>query len=117
MKIDDLHSEFLLTELQIECLIFLFFFTTTIKFIRIDEVRYGAGPMELRCGASQLSSSCSNRQSTVKVQGRASEVRGFVVLPGLPVSKGSPIRDERVEGLLSIPAPADEEAVCVNNSN
>jgi hypothetical protein len=59
----------------------------------------------------------SNRQSTVKVQGRESEVKGLVVLPGLPVSKGSPVRDERARGLLSIPAPTDEEAVCVNNSN
>jgi hypothetical protein len=73
--------------------------------------------MQLRCGASQLSGWCSNRRSAVKVQGRESEVRGLVVLPGLPVSKGSPIRDERVPGLLSIPAPADEEAVCANNSN
>ncbi len=59
----------------------------------------------------------SNRQSAVKVQGRESEVKGLVVLPGLPVSKGSPVRDERAWGLLSIPAPTDEEAVCVNNSN
>jgi hypothetical protein len=73
--------------------------------------------MELRCGASQSSGCCSNRQSTVKVQGRESEVRGLVVLPGLPVSKGSPVWDERAPGLLSIPAPADEEAVCANNSN
>jgi hypothetical protein len=73
--------------------------------------------MELRCGSSQSSGCCSNRQSAVKVQGREYEVRGLVVLPGLPVSNGSPVRDERAPGLLSIPAPADEEAVCVNNSN
>jgi hypothetical protein len=41
----------------------------------------------------------------------------LVVLPGLPVTKGSPVRDERVPGLLLISAPADEEAVCANNSN
>jgi hypothetical protein len=73
--------------------------------------------MQLRCGASQSSGRCSNRQSTVKVQGRESEVRALVVLPGLPVTKGSPIRDERAPGLLSIPAPVDEEAVCANSSN
>jgi hypothetical protein len=73
--------------------------------------------MQLRCSASQSSGRYSNRQSTVKVQGRESEVRGLVVLPGLPVSKGSPVRDERAAGLLSIPAPTDEEAVCANNSN
>jgi hypothetical protein len=44
-------------------------------------------------------------------------VRGLVVLPGLPVSNGSPFRDERAPGLLSIPTPADEEAVCANNSD
>ena len=33
---------------------------------------------------------------------------GLVVLPGLPVAKGSPVRDERVSGVLSISAPADE---------
>ncbi len=54
----------------------------------------------------------ANRRFAVKVQGRESEVRGLVVLPGLPVSKGSPVRNERVPGLLSIPAPADEVAVC-----
>jgi hypothetical protein len=53
----------------------------------------------------------------VKVQERESEVRGLVVLPGLPVFKGSPIMDERVPGLLSIPPPMDEEAVCGNNSS
>ncbi len=88
-----------------------------MKFIRIDVICYGAEPMQLRCGASQLSGWCSNHQSAVKVQGRESEVRGLVVLPGLPVSKGSPVRDERAPGLLSIPAPTDEEAVCANNSN
>jgi hypothetical protein len=41
----------------------------------------------------------------------------LVVLPGLPVAEGSPIRDKRVLGLLSISAPMDEEAVCTNNSN
>jgi hypothetical protein len=94
-----------------------FFFTTTIKFIRIDGIGYGAEPMELRCGANQLFGCCSHRQSTVKVQERESEVRGLVVLPGLPVSKGSPVRDERAPGLLLIPASVDEEAVCANNSN
>jgi hypothetical protein len=94
-----------------------FFFTTTFKFIRIVVIRYGAEPMQLRCGASQLSGWCSNRQSTVKVQGRESQVRGLVVLPGLPVSKGSPVRDERAPGLLSIPAPTDEEAVRANKSH
>ncbi len=79
------------------------FFTATIKFIRIDVIRYGAEPMQLRCGASQSFGRCSNRQSTVKVQGRESEVRGLVVLSGLPVSKGSPIRDERALGLLVRP--------------
>ncbi len=73
--------------------------------------------MQLRCGASQSSGRCSYRQSAVKVQGRESEVRELVVLPGLPVSKGSPLRNEKVPGLLSIPAPTDEEAVCANNSN
>ena len=53
----------------------------------------------------------------MKVQGRESEVRGLVVLPGLPVSKCSPVRDERALGLPLIPAPADEAAVCANNSN
>ncbi len=95
----------------------IFFFTTTIKIIRTDVIHYGAEPMQLRCGASQLSGWCSNRQSAVKVQGRESEVRGLVVLPGLPVCKGGPVRDERALGLLSISAPADEEAVCANNSN
>ncbi len=64
-----------------------------------------------------MSGRCSNRRSAVKVQGREPEVRGLVVLPGLPVSKGSLVRDERAPGLLSIPAPADKEAVCANNSN
>ncbi len=96
--------------------IFLFF-STTIKFVRIDVILYGAEPMQLRCGASQLSGRCSNRRFAVKVQERESEVRGLVVLPGLPVSMGSPVRDERAPGLLSIPAPADEEVVCANNSN
>jgi hypothetical protein len=73
--------------------------------------------MQLRCGASQSSGRCSNRRSAVKAQWRESEVRGLVVLPGLPVSKGSIFRDERAPGLLSIPAPVDEEAVCTNNSN
>ncbi len=87
------------------------------KFIRIDVIPYGAEPTELRCGTSQLTGCCSNRQSTVKVHGREAKVRGLVVLPGLPVSKGSPVRDERTPGLLWIPAPMDEEAVCMNNSN
>jgi hypothetical protein len=73
--------------------------------------------MQFRCGASQSSGRCSNCQSTVKVQGREPEVKGLVVLPGLPVSKGSPVRDERVPGMLLIPAPTDKEAVCMNNSN
>ncbi len=85
--------------------------------IRIDVICYGAEPMQLRCGASQLSGRCSNCQSALKVQGRESELRGSIVLPDLPVSKGSPVRDERALGLLLISAPADEEAVCANNSN
>ncbi len=93
------------------------FFTTTIKFIRIDVIRYSAEPMQLRCGASQSSGKCSNCQSAVKDQWRESEVRGLVVLPGLLVSKGGLVRDERGPGLLSIPTPTDEEAVCANNSN
>jgi hypothetical protein len=94
-----------------------YFFTTTIKFSRIDVICYGAEPMQLRCGTSPSSGRCSNCQSTVKVQGREPEVRGLVVLPSLPVSKGSPVRDERVPGMLLIPAPKDKEAVCMNNSN
>ena len=31
------------------------------------------------------------------------------VLPGLPVSKGSPVRDEGVPGLLLIPAAMNEK--------
>jgi hypothetical protein len=97
-------------------LIFIFIYRV-IKFNRIDVICYGAEPMELRCGASQSSGCCPNRQSTVKVQQRESEVRGLVVLPGLPVFKGSSARDERAPGLLSIPPPTDKEAVCANNSN
>jgi hypothetical protein len=80
-------------------------------------LEYGAEPMELRCGASQSSGCCSHHRSAAKVQERESEVRGLVVLPGLPVSKGGPIRDERALGLLSVPTPADKETVCTNNNN
>ena len=36
------------------------------------------------------------------------------VQPGLPVTKGSPVRDEGAVGLLLIPAAMNEEAVCTN---
>ncbi len=48
---------------------------------------------------------------------KGSRLGGLVVLPGLPVAKGSPVRDERASGMLSVPAPADEKTVCTNNSN
>ena len=40
--------------------------------------------------------------------GKGSRGGGLVVLPGPPVSKGGPIRDERATGLLSVTAPTDE---------
>ena len=42
---------------------------------------------------------------------------GLVVLPGLPVAKGSPVRDERASRLLSVPAPTDKEAVSMYHSS
>ncbi len=41
---------------------------------------------------------------------------GYVVLPVLPVTKGSPVRDERAPRLLLVPAPTDKEAVGPNHS-
>ena len=40
--------------------------------------------------------------------GKGSRGNGLVALPGPPVSKGGPVRDERATGLLSVTAPADE---------
>ena len=41
-------------------------------------------------------------------EGLDRERSGLVVLPGPPVSKGGPVRDERATGLLSVTAPTDE---------
>ena len=41
----------------------------------------------------------------------------LVALPGLPVAQGSSVRYERASETLSVPAPADQQTVCTNNSN
>jgi hypothetical protein len=73
--------------------------------------------MELKCGVSWAPSCCSNCQSAVRGQESESKMRELVVLPGLPITQGSLVRDERAPGLLLIPAATNEEAVCTNNSN